>query len=88
MIAITGATGQLGQLVMNSLMQKTDPANIIALARNPDALTDVEHAGFTVRQADYIQPVTLKTALEGARKVLLISGSEVGQRVTQHQAVT
>lgn len=87
MIAITGANGQLGRLVITSLLEKTDAANIIALVRNPDSAAELKALGIEVRQADYNKPETLINAFEGVDKLLLISGSEVGSRVQQHQAV-
>jgi len=87
MIAITGANGQLGQLVIHSLLQQTDAANIVALVRNPDNAGSLMALGIEVRQADYNQPQTLTAALAGVQQLLLISSSEVGQRVEQHQAV-
>jgi NAD(P)H dehydrogenase (quinone) len=87
MIAITGATGQLGRLVVQELLQ-TVPANqIIAAVRNPAKAQDVAALGVQVRQADYTQPDTLRAAFSGVDKLLLISSSEVGQRATQHRAV-
>ena len=87
MIAITGANGQLGQLVIHSLLQKTAAANIVALVRNPDNAQALKDLGVEVRKADYNQPETLTKALAGVHKLLLISGSDVGQRVPQHTAV-
>lgn len=87
MIAITGANGQLGKLVIASLLEKTDAANIIALVRNLDSANDLKALGIEVREADYNKPETLKNAFDGVDKLLLISGSEVGSRVAQHQAV-
>jgi len=87
MIAITGANGQLGQLVIKSLLQKTQASNIVALVRNPDNAQSLREQGIEVRKSDYNQPDTLTSALQGVDKLLLISGSEVGSRVSQHQAV-
>lgn len=87
MIAITGATGQLGRLVIDQLLQ-TIPANqLIALVRNPSKASDLQARGLQVRAADYTQPATLETALQGVEKLLLISSSEVGQRLEQHRNV-
>ncbi len=83
-IAITGATGQLGRLVIEKLKERVDAREIIALARTPSKAADL---GITVREADYSRPDTLKTALAGVQTVLLISSSEVGQRVSQHRNV-
>ncbi|WP_370085178.1 SDR family oxidoreductase [Neptunomonas phycophila] len=87
MIAVTGATGQLGRLVIHELL-KTQPANsIIAAVRSPEKAEDLADLGVIVRQADYDQPATLATAFNGAKKLLLISSSEIGKRAAQHSAV-
>ena len=87
MIAITGATGQLGQLVIEQLLN-TVPANqIVAIARNPAKAEALSQQGITVRQGDYADESTMTSALKGVDKLLLISSSEVGQRATQHQNV-
>lgn len=83
-IAITGATGQLGRLTIAKLLESTPADQIIALARAPEKAANL---GVAVRQADYSQPETLEPALQGVDTLLLISGSEVGQRVPQHKAV-
>ena len=80
-IAITGATGQLGTLVIRHLRAKAPLAQIIALARTP---AKVGNLGVQVRQADYDQTRTLDAALVGVDTLLLISGSDVGQRIAQH----
>ena len=87
MIAVTGATGKLGRHVIAGLLEKVPASEIIAAVRNPDKAADLAALGVQVRQADYSKPETLHSALTGADKVLLISGSEVGQRIPQHQAV-
>ncbi len=87
MILVTGASGQLGRLVINFLLEKTVARQIIAAVRNPDSVKDLAEKGVQVRQADYNQPDTLHAALEGVEKVLLISSSEVGQRRVQHKNV-
>lgn len=84
MIAITGATGQLGRLVIDALLEETGPGDIVAAVRSPDKAADIAARGVTVRHADYDDPGSLASALEGVDELLLISGSEVGQRVRQH----
>ena len=88
MIAITGATGQLGHYVIESLM-KTVPASqqIVAIVRNPAKAQALAAQGITVRQADYGDEAALTSALQGVEKLLLISSSEVGQRAPQHRNV-
>jgi NAD(P)H dehydrogenase (quinone) len=86
MIAVTGATGHLGRLVIDELLGRGVAANrIIALARSPERAADLAGRGVEVRRADYTEPETLGAALEGVEKLLFISASEVGQRTAQHR---
>lgn len=87
MIVVTGATGQLGRLVIQSLLTKLPAAQIVAAVRQPERAADLAELGVQVRQADYTKPATLDAAFQGAEKVLLISSSEVGQRTAQHKNV-
>ncbi|MCC7645629.1 MULTISPECIES: SDR family oxidoreductase [unclassified Janthinobacterium] len=87
MIVITGATGNLGQHVIASLLKSVPAANIIAAVRNPGKAADLAARGVQVRQADYSDGASLDAAFKGATKILLISSSEVGQRAQQHQNV-
>ena len=84
MIAITGATGQLGQHVIESLLKTVPASQIVAIVRNPAKATALSQQGITVRQADYSDEAAFTTALQGIDKLLLISSSEVGQRAPQH----
>lgn len=86
-ILVTGASGQLGRFVVEALL-RTVPANRIAvLARNPAAVRDLAARGVDVRQGDYGDPAALDRAFAGVGKALLISSSEVGQRIPQHRNV-
>ncbi len=87
MIVVTGATGKLGRLVVDGLLKKVAADEIVAAVRSPEKATELKALGVQVREADYGRPETLRTAFRGAEKVLLISSSEVGQRVVQHTAV-
>lgn len=87
MIVITGASGQLGRLVIEALLKKVPAAEIVAAVRNPEKVADLATRGVQVRLADYDQPASLAAAFTGASKLLLISASEVGRRVPQHRAV-
>ena len=87
MIAITGATGQLGQHVIESLLKTVPASQIVAIVRNPAKATALSQQGITVRQADYSDEAAFTTALQGIDKLLLISSSEVGQRASQHRNV-
>lgn len=87
MIVITGASGQLGRLVIEALLQKVPAGEIVAAVRNPEKVADLAARGVLVRVADYDQPASLAAAFAGADKLLLISANEVGRRVPQHRAV-
>ncbi|HCB1681514.1 TPA: SDR family oxidoreductase [Citrobacter braakii] len=87
MIAITGATGQLGQHVIETLLKTVPAGQIVAIVRNPAKATALSQQGITVRQADYSDEAAFTTALQGIDKLLLISSSEVGQRAPQHRNV-
>jgi NAD(P)H dehydrogenase (quinone) len=83
-IAITGATGQLGRLVISKLRNQLPASGIVALARSPEKAGDL---GVEVREADYDRPETLGPALAGADTLLLISANEIGKREAQHRNV-
>lgn len=87
MIVVTGATGQLGRLVIESLLKKVPASQIIAAVRTPAKASDLAAQGITVREADFSRPETLAPAFAGAVKLLLVSGNEIGQRIPQHKAV-
>lgn len=83
-IAITGATGQLGRLVLDKLKTKVPVNQIIALVRSTAKASDL---GVSLRQADYTKPQTLEGAFAGIDTLLLISSNEIGQRTVQHHNV-
>jgi NAD(P)H dehydrogenase (quinone) len=85
MIVVTGASGQLGRLVIKELLKKLPANEIVAAVRTPEKVTDLAALGVQVRLADYAQPATLDAAFKGAAQLLLISSSEVGQRLPQHR---
>lgn len=87
MYAITGANGQLGQLVVQSLLKKVNANEIVALVRDPNKADIIKSMGVEVRFADYNDSSSLTSALEGISTLLLISSSEVGNRIPQHKAV-
>ena len=87
MIVVTGATGQLGRLVIEQLLKSIPASRIIAAVRTPAKAADLAARGVVVRAADYTKPETLDAAFQGAKRVLLISSSEVGQRAPQHRNV-
>ncbi|MGO4492598.1 SDR family oxidoreductase [Arthrobacter sp. 2YAF22_2] len=87
-IVVTGATGQLGRHVVEALLEREVPAGeIVAAGRSIEKLADLAARGVQVTAMDYSDPDSVAAALRGARKVLLISGSAVGERVPQHRTV-
>lgn len=81
---ITGATGQLGRLVIGKLKQKVAESTTVALVRNTEKAKDL---GVEAREFDYNKPETLAESLKGIEQLLLISGSDLGQRARQHANV-
>ncbi len=85
-VVVTGATGQLGRRVVTQLLAAGVPADqITAAGRRTEKLADLAEQGVRVAAIDFTEPETLTTAFAGADTVLLVSGSEVGQRVEQHR---
>lgn len=87
-IVVTAATGQLGRLVVSSLLERGVPAgDIVATARRPEELGDFAARGVVTRHADHEDPASLQAAFAGATKLLLISGNAPGARIEQHRNV-
>lgn len=85
-LVVTGATGQLGRLVVEALLNReVQPSDIVATGRDVARIADLAERGVQVLPVDYNDVDSLVTAFAGAEKVLLISGSEVGHRVEQHR---
>ncbi|MEU2104792.1 SDR family oxidoreductase [Nocardia sp. NPDC004085] len=85
-VAVTGASGQLGRLVVESLL-KVGSTPVVAIVRDPAKVADLAERGVDVRQADYGDADALNRALAGVDRVLLVSGNEFGARVEQHANV-
>jgi NAD(P)H dehydrogenase (quinone) len=86
-IVVTGATGHLGRLIVEDLLANgVPPADVVAAGRRVEALDDLAGRGVRVAHIDYSDAPTLATALTGADTLMLVSGTEFGRRVPQHQA--
>ncbi|MEZ0491390.1 NmrA family NAD(P)-binding protein [Kineococcus sp. TBRC 1896] len=86
--AVTAATGHLGRLAVQALLERgVAPADVVAVVRTPAKADDLAARGVVVRAGDYADRASLDTALAGVDRLLLVSGSEVGQRVAQHTNV-
>ncbi|MDT0344337.1 SDR family oxidoreductase [Streptomyces litchfieldiae] len=87
MLVVTGATGQLGRLVIDTLLTTVPAGEIAAVVRDKEKAAPLAARGVEVRVGDYDRPETLEGAFGAGDRVLLISGSEVGRRIPQHRAV-
>jgi NAD(P)H dehydrogenase (quinone) len=87
-IVVTGATGQLGRLVVEELLARgVAPADVVAGGRAVEKLDDLAGRGVRTARIDYDDPATLDAAFSAGDTVLLVSGSTPGVRVGQHRAV-
>src|SRR5690242_11578509 len=86
-IAVTAATGHLGTLVVDALLERTSADQIVAVVRDAAKAEPLTAKGVAVRVASYDDPAALKDALAGVDRVLLISGNEFGKRGQQHRNV-
>lgn len=85
-VAVTGASGQLGRRVAGLLLDAVDPAAVVLITRQPDALAELRDRGATVRWGDFAVPASLPEAFRGVERMLLISTDVVGARVEGHRA--
>jgi NAD(P)H dehydrogenase (quinone) len=87
-IVVTGASGQLGRLVVQELLEGVSPAEVVLVSRRPEDLRDLSDRGLVVRRGDFNDPASLVEAFAGAERVLVISCglNNLGGRVTQHRA--
>ncbi|MFT3708799.1 MAG: NAD(P)H-binding protein [Archangium sp.] len=88
MIVVTGATGQLGRLVVESLLTRVPATGLAVSVRDPDKAKDFAARGVRVRRGDFTDAVSLKQSLEGATQVLLISSNAAaygGDTLAQHR---
>ena len=86
---ITGATGSLGQLLVNALKSKTEVSNIAVLVRDTekDIVKEYQSQGLDIRVSDYENLDKLTAAFKGIEQVFLISGNDLGARLQQHKNV-
>lgn len=85
-IVITGASGNYGRGVTDRLIAEGRASDLILITRKPEKLADRAAQGCIVRYGDFDKPETLEQAVQGAERMLLISGTRVGARVVQHKA--
>jgi NAD(P)H dehydrogenase (quinone) len=84
--AVTGASGHLGRFAVQQLLAcSVLPSDILAVVRSRTTVAEFAARGVLVREADYSEPDTLRAALAGVTRLLLVSSSGAGQRVVHHQ---
>lgn len=86
-ILITGATGQLGQIVIDNLLKSVPNTNITALVRDETKAEDLKAKGINIKVGNYFDVDSLKNAMIGIDKVLLISSNDFNDRISQHKNV-
>ncbi|MGV9345295.1 SDR family oxidoreductase [Streptomyces spiralis] len=87
-IVVTGATGHLGRLVVEQLLEKVPAERITAVVRTPEKAADLAGRGVRIAVADYNAPETFDGLFAAGDRVLLISGNEFDKgRVQQHRVV-
>lgn len=87
MIVVTGATGQLGRLVIDELLERVPATQVAAVVRNAAKAADLAARGVELRVADYAAPESLRSAFRAGDRVLLISSNAMEQNIVQHTAV-
>jgi NAD(P)H dehydrogenase (quinone) len=85
-VIVTGASGHLGRLVADQLLERLEPEDLVLVTRRPEALRELRARGADVRYGDFDEPASLPDAFAGGRRMLLISTDAVGRRVRQHRA--
>jgi NAD(P)H dehydrogenase (quinone) len=86
-IMITGATGPLGSAVIDSLLKRTPPENIVALVRNAGKAAGLADRGVAIRTGDYGDYASLISAFSGIDKLYFVSGNDIAHRMPQHENV-
>ena len=86
-VAVTGATGQLGSLVIKHLLNKLPANQIVAVVRNIEKAAPLAAQGVEVRYGNYMDQASLVKAFIGIPKLLLISSPDAFDetlRMVQH----
>lgn len=87
-MVVTGATGSLGTLVIEGLLERVPADSVVAVVRDRDKGAALAARGVRLTTADYGAPDTFRGVFRAGDRVLLISGNDVtADRVAQHRTV-
>jgi NAD(P)H dehydrogenase (quinone) len=84
-LIVTGAAGHLGRLVVEQLLGRVEPEELVLVTRTPEGLREFRARGVEVRYGDFDEPASLRDAFAGGSRMLLISTDALGRRVFQHR---
>jgi NAD(P)H dehydrogenase (quinone) len=85
-IVITGASGHLGRLVAEAVLERVEPDRVVLVTRDPSRLDDLAQRGAQVRAGDFGDPSSLPSAFAGVERALIVSTDQIGVRVPGHHA--
>lgn len=89
MIVITGATGQLGRMLVEQFVRRVPAGQVGASVRDMGKAAGLQALGVRVRQGDFNDPASLRHSFEGAVQVLIVSSnarSQGGDPLAQHRS--
>lgn len=86
-ILVTGATGHLGNAVIETLLKKISANQISVLTRNEEKQSEFHAKGLNAFLGSYDNVAALEKAMQGVDKVLLISSGDQGDRMQEHKNV-
>lgn len=89
MIVVTGATGQLGRLIVEKLIPRVPVDRVAVSVRDVRKAEDLAARGVRVRSGDFADPKSLAHSFEGASQVLIVSSNASaygGDPLAQHRS--
>ncbi|WP_419871469.1 SDR family oxidoreductase [Candidatus Pristimantibacillus sp. PTI5] len=86
-ILVTGVTGKLGAIVIETLLETVPASDLAVSVRNPEKAESLRARGVDVRHGDFDQPETLDKAFAGIDRLLIVSTDGDNEtRIRQHGA--
>lgn len=86
-ILVTGATGNIGRMTLEQLLNRRPAGDLVGLARDPARASGLASKGIEIRRGDYFDHDGLLRAFDGIEKVMLVSATAFTDRTTQHDNV-